>query len=231
MIATIDTTRERRRHAARRAWADPMRRARILAGQLIASERRRVARIVEGNLSLLDRAAAHFAARYPGLDFEDARQAAYPGLVRAAETFDPTRGATFSTWSYNWCRSAITEALPNLRGVVRIPKRAAFPRPVVSSFDAADHDDAAAPEPDDDGATCPIAAACRAEDRERVHLALGKLHPRDALVAELRFGINGAGRPHTLAEIAERLGGVTPERVRQIEARALSKLRAALADE
>jgi DNA-directed RNA polymerase sigma subunit (sigma70/sigma32) len=43
-------------------------------------------------------------------------------------------------------------------------------------------------------------------------------------VAELRFGINRAGRPHTLAEVAERLG-VTGERFRQIQERALAQLR------
>jgi len=230
MIATVaEFTRERRRHAARRAWADPMRRARILAGQLIASERRRVARIVEGNLSLLDRAAAHFAARYPGLDFEDARQAAYPGLVRAAETFDPTRGATFSTWSYNWCRSAITEALPNLRGVVRIPKRAAFPRPVVSSFDDADHD--GAPEPTDRSAACdPFEVACRAEDRERIARALASLPNRtDARAVALRYGLDGQG-PMTLQEVGRILGGVTTERIRQRLARAEGLLAVALAE-
>ena len=41
--------------------------------------------------------------------------------------------------------------------------------------------------------------------------------------AELRFGLTD-GRPHTLDEIG-RIYGVTRERIRQIEARAIAKLR------
>lgn len=147
------------------------------------------------------------------------------GLVRAAERYDPAHpsGATFSTWAFSSIRDAIQRELPSLLGVVRIPKHPTAPRPSVASFD----DDA--PEPEDDGTTCPVATAVGSELRERVRSALNQLRPRDALVAELRFGINGAGRPHTLVEIAERLG-VTGERVRQIEARALSKLRDLLAE-
>lgn len=225
MIATAaEFTRERRRHAARRAWADPMRRARILAGQLIAADERRRTRLVESHLHLLDLAAAHWSRRYPILDRDDLRQAAYFGLRRAAERFDPERGVLFSTFAFHGLRDAIQRELPSLLGMVRVPKRPTAPRPSVASFE----DDA--PEPEDEGTTSnPYEVASRAEDRERVRFALGKLRPRDALVAELRFGINGAGRTHTYAEVGERLG-VTGERVRQIEARALSRLRAALAD-
>ena len=56
------------------------------------------------------------------------------------------------------------------------------------------------------------------------------LRPRDAEVVELWFGINGAGRRHTLEEVARRFG-VTRERVRQIEVRALYRLRFRLAND
>jgi RNA polymerase primary sigma factor len=58
---------------------------------------------------------------------------------------------------------------------------------------------------------------------ERVGEVLRCLPPRDREVIELRFGLQG-GRPHSLEEVAQRLG-VTRERVRQIEARGLEKLR------
>jgi RNA polymerase sigma factor (sigma-70 family) len=229
LIAVADNPRAR---AAREQWRPgSTSRARLLAGQLIAAERRRVARIVMAHEGLAVAFARDMARRYPDAELDDLAQLARLGIAEAARRFDPSRGCKFSTYAWIWARAEVTNARPSLRGgPIQAPRRPTAPIPsVVSSFDAADHDDAAAPEPDDDGATCPIAAACRAEDRERVHLALGKLHPRDALVAELRFGINGAGRPHTLAEIAERLGGVTPERVRQIQERALAQLRQLLA--
>jgi RNA polymerase primary sigma factor len=53
--------------------------------------------------------------------------------------------------------------------------------------------------------------------------AMQVLSPRERQVLRLRFGLSG-GREHTLGEIADQLG-VTSERVRQIEAAALSKMR------
>jgi RNA polymerase primary sigma factor len=52
--------------------------------------------------------------------------------------------------------------------------------------------------------------------------ALEGLGEREQLVLRMRFGI-GLDREHTLAEVAERLG-VSVERVRQIQVRALAKL-------
>jgi len=58
---------------------------------------------------------------------------------------------------------------------------------------------------------------------ESIHEALSQLSDRERLVIERRFGISG-GREHTLAEVAAELG-VSLERVRQIQVRALGKLR------
>ena len=52
--------------------------------------------------------------------------------------------------------------------------------------------------------------------------ALSGLSEREALVVRMRFGV-GYDREHTLAQVAERLG-VSVERVRQIQVRALGKL-------
>lgn len=59
--------------------------------------------------------------------------------------------------------------------------------------------------------------------RERLAEVLGTLKPREAEVLQLRFG-TGDGHPRSLEEIGRQFG-VTRERVRQIEARALRKLR------
>ncbi len=59
--------------------------------------------------------------------------------------------------------------------------------------------------------------------RESIEEALETLDPREAEVLTLRFGLNG-GDPKTLEEVGK-IFGVTRERIRQIEAKAIRKLR------
>lgn len=61
-------------------------------------------------------------------------------------------------------------------------------------------------------------------DQDVVNEALGSLPYRERKVVELRFGLKGE-HSRTLEEVARRFG-VTRERIRQIEAKALSKLQA-----
>ena len=69
----------------------------------------------------------------------------------------------------------------------------------------------------------PAEAASHTLLREQLSEVLNSLTPREAEVLRLRFGLED-GRPRTLEEV----GGVfqvTRERIRQIEAKALRKLR------
>jgi RNA polymerase primary sigma factor len=75
----------------------------------------------------------------------------------------------------------------------------------------------------DPSAEDPFEVASQDTDREVLGAALHVLDPRERIVLELRSGMNGT-RPHTLAEVAERLG-LSRERIRQIEQVALGKLR------
>ncbi|MFH1561471.1 MAG: RNA polymerase sigma factor RpoD [Patescibacteria group bacterium] len=59
--------------------------------------------------------------------------------------------------------------------------------------------------------------------KELIGSVLGTLDEREAKVLELRFGLDG-GSPKTLEEVG-RIFGVTRERIRQIEAKAIRKLR------
>ena len=69
----------------------------------------------------------------------------------------------------------------------------------------------------------PYAAALRSDTRRQVDKALGVLTPKEEYIIKKRFGI-GFVKGHTLEEISEDFG-VTRERIRQIEASALRKLR------
>ncbi|MBR3836064.1 MAG: RNA polymerase sigma factor RpoD [Clostridia bacterium] len=76
--------------------------------------------------------------------------------------------------------------------------------------------------PDDD-APAPADAASILLLKEQLDEVLKTLTPREAKVLMLRFGLEG-GHPHTLEEVGKEFD-VTRERIRQIEAKALRKLR------
>ena len=76
--------------------------------------------------------------------------------------------------------------------------------------------------PDED-APVPAEAASHTLLKEQLGSVLKTLTPREAKVLSLRFGLDD-GRPRTLEEVGKEFN-VTRERIRQIEAKALRKLR------
>jgi RNA polymerase primary sigma factor len=74
----------------------------------------------------------------------------------------------------------------------------------------------------DEGAISPFESAAAALEKRALIQQLRRLEEREEEVLRARFGIDG--HPMTLSEIGEKLG-ITRERVRQIESRALGKLR------
>ncbi|MBA3534422.1 MAG: RNA polymerase sigma factor RpoD [Ardenticatenales bacterium] len=76
---------------------------------------------------------------------------------------------------------------------------------------------------EDDTTIPPTDAATYQLLREHMEMIMGALSSREGRVLQLRFGLK-SGRPHTLEEVGRKFG-VTRERIRQIEAKALRKLR------
>jgi RNA polymerase primary sigma factor len=75
----------------------------------------------------------------------------------------------------------------------------------------------------DKNSPSPYADAERHEISEHIQRILGTLTPKEEKVIRMRFGI-GAERDHTLEEVGRHLS-ITRERVRQIEAKAVRKLK------
>jgi RNA polymerase primary sigma factor len=76
---------------------------------------------------------------------------------------------------------------------------------------------------EDKNAVLPIDAAIQANLRETTTRVLASLTPREERVLRMRFGI-GTNTDHTLEEVGQQFN-VTRERIRQIEAKALRKLK------
>ena len=106
-----------------------------------------------------------------------------------------------------------------IRKVLKIAKE-----PISMETPVGDDDDSHIGDFIEDGSLAqPDEAATADSLKENIRKALDSLTPREAMVLRYRFGID-MSRDHTLEEVGK-LFGVTRERIRQIEAKALRKLR------
>ena len=130
-------------------------------------------------------------------------------LMRAVECFDYNRGARFSTYA-TW---ALTKHFARVVPVTNYRARAAVTGQEELLQNTRDHR---------------VASVEVAEERDHMRSILGvaieRLLPREQTIIQSRFGLQEGQTPSTLEEIASVLG-VTRERIRQIEKRALEKLR------
>jgi RNA polymerase primary sigma factor/RNA polymerase sigma factor len=70
----------------------------------------------------------------------------------------------------------------------------------------------------------------QAQRESQIGKILGRLDDREQKIIISRFGLDHGNEPRTLKEVGAEMG-VTKERIRQIEARALNKLRMAVQEE
>ena len=112
------------------------------------------------------------------------------------------------------------QAVSKIRDILRIAMDPmSLETPVGSNDDSTELGDFLA----DESIMEPGDAASRELLREQIRKVLDHLSDREREVLEMRFGLND-GKDHTLEEVGKNFG-VTRERIRQIEAKALRKLR------
>jgi RNA polymerase sigma factor (sigma-70 family) len=167
------------------------------------------------------------------LDEADLVQAGAIGLMRALERFDPERGFTFATYATHWIRQAIGRAIMNGGRTIRIPvheqdrlRREGHPLPCATlSLDAPVRGHEAHTLGDSIAASelSPEDAIAEAETIDSASAvtatAISALPERLRLIVQRRFFEDA-----TLQAIGDELG-MSRERVRQLENRALSQLR------
>ena len=154
-----------------------------------------------------------------GIDFLDLIQAGNLGLIGAAGRFDVRKG----------CR-LVTYAKREIQGRVQRARHAEMKHMTRRAVASDDPDDGDMLETiRDDRAGMPEEYVFGQIDRETVRRLVDDIGGRAATVLRQRFGFDGE-RGRTREQIAGRLG-VTPERVRQIEQRALRRMKKLLEDE
>jgi RNA polymerase primary sigma factor len=209
---------------------------------LIAAGEGAYQRFVTANLRLVLSIASGYGA--PGLDALDLVQEGALGLIRAVQKFDIAQGTKFSTYATWWIRQAITRAIADQSRTIRYPVHIVER---LNTFARRAH-------PDDDPATAELAATLpttvpyesaqnalgeeslqgvaerhldpptpdlRGFDAEDIAAALSILSERERTIIDRRFGF--VGDASTLDTIGGELG-VTRERIRQIQSKALGKL-------
>ncbi len=151
----------------------------------------------------------------PGMSFFEMVSDGNMSLMRAVEKFDYTKGnkfSTYSTWAImkNYARSIPAE------------------HTILDRFRTGNEEIFAA-SPDGRGVAA-VDETTNARQRDVISTILGQLDERERSILLHRYGLEQGSEPLTLEEVGTRFG-VTKERIRQIEARALQKLRKIAEDE
>jgi RNA polymerase primary sigma factor len=208
--------------------------------------------LIKSNLRFVVHVAKSFQ-RY-GFPLVDLISEGNIGLINAVERFDPSRGIHFVSYAVWWIRQSIIRSINEKLCFIRMPvhyleaMRRLDKSPFTSEADKAGISDYKAyinnmkgpvsletPIRQEDGCTAlsecledtqyslPEENTINSALREEIKSALGTLSEREAEVIKRRFGLENNNQD-TLLEIGYSLN-ITKERVRQIEASAMQRLR------
>ena len=168
-------------------------------------------RIIQANLRLVVNIAKRHVS--PQSNFFELISDGNMSLIRAVDKFDYTRGFKFSTYASWAIMKNFARSVP-LEGVRRDRYMTGRDELLDTSHNLRFEGDEGYQEPD-------------ATVRQSIEKVLDQLEPREREIVSRRFGLGDMPQAETLEEVGKHFG-VTKERIRQIETRALNKLRGLL---
>jgi RNA polymerase primary sigma factor len=169
-------------------------------------------RIVEANLRLVFSIVKKFVNS--NNTFDDLLSDGIIGLIRSVEKFDFSRGFRFSTYATQVVRRNSYQAV-----VTKQEER----QKVVGGLQDLDIDVS------EEDRTGTISESRWHELRARLSVMLNELDRREKFIIRARFSLGSHRKVHTLQTLADRLG-ISKERVRQLERRAMEKLQGMAGD-
>ena len=220
----------------------------VRRGQSEAARAKR--EMIEANLRLVIKFAKKSSNRGLGLDFSDLVQDGNIGLMKAVDKFDYRLGNKFSTYATNWIQQGISRSIADQARTIRIPvhmidnihKIQRASRQFMHKYGRQPTAEELSkiiylpvdkihkamkvnlrPIIADETAKNPFTSAAQKNLRKIVTQILSELDPKEETVLRQRFGMS-TNKTSTLEEVGEYIG-VTRERIRQIEQKALNKLK------
>jgi RNA polymerase primary sigma factor/RNA polymerase sigma factor len=165
--------------------------------------------IVRANLRLVVSIAKRYVG--PAADFFDLVSDGNMSLMRAAEKFDVSRGNKFSTYASWAIMKNFARTIPDV-----LRHRDRFCSNQAETFNTRE----------DNRSDQYAQESAQIQRESHVEGILRRLDERERKIVTSRFGLTRGREPLTLKQVGAVLG-VTKERVRQIQCRAMSKLRTA----
>ncbi len=179
--------------------------------RLLGEARQVKNQIIQANLRLVVNIAKRHVG--PQTNFFELISDGNMSLIRAVDKFDYTRGFKFSTYASWAIMKNFARSVPQ-EGVRRDRFMTGRDELLETSQDLRFEGEEGYREPD-------------TTVRQSIERVLDQLQPREREIVMRRFGLGEAGDAQTLEEVGKHFG-VTKERIRQIETRALNKLKGLL---
>ncbi|HZK56014.1 MAG TPA: RNA polymerase sporulation sigma factor SigE [Desulfosporosinus sp.] len=171
--------------------------------------------LIERNLRLVVYIARKF--ENTGIGIEDLVSIGTIGLIKAVNTFDPSKKIKLATYA---SRCIENEILMYLRRNNKTRSEVSFDEPLNIDLDGNELHLSDVLGTDNDIISKPIEEQV---DRQLLHLAMGRLANREKVIMELRFGLDN-GVEKTQKEVADRLG-ISQSYISRLEKRIIRRLR------